>query len=507
MPPRLKFYFILVFVIAGLAFCVWHYLMPSRPGSSDPDIALAWKWVDAGDAGSYSKLKDMAEKPDSDVVRTYLQDLETLGKPKTRDLAAKDSARILDGRVLTRVKFIESSPVFFKRNGKEERRDVSRTVAVYLSQPKEGEARKVVAVRYLDAAKLMFQRDRRPVFYASGYDMDVVDQAGSWFAALERRDLEQCSKLFPGDPMDSTVAPEAIPASPSEAAKIVNRMGPSNGRRYFLGVLESAAPLSGIYCAEPLFLEIDDKGRMRTESLRFCRDSYWGASGKWLPVEFNTDRWHRYEKKLPDMKLVETMKEFLSSIFPRPGTEPDRKQADKLWWSMMAKNRTPINYGVWGMIKSKAVLVPASKAELFDYVKDLMDKLEVFKKNSVPLLDSGLAKPADLAGKSLILYGTPQANSLVRDYVAKFGWKIGPDEVDLGNGLVFKGERLVVVACKPDPANKKAPVLIYTAQRDEDLPGVNGLFHGPTEWIVAERVSKGDERSSFKEIASGDWKK
>jgi hypothetical protein len=40
--------------------------------------------------------------------------------------------------------------------------------------------------------------------------------------------------------------------------------------------------------------------------------------------------------------------------------------------------------------------------------------------------------------------------------------------------------------------------LIYTAQKAEDIPGINSVFHGPTDYVIAEKL---------KILHSGDYKK
>lgn len=42
---------------------------------------------------------------------------------------------------------------------------------------------------------------------------------------------------------------------------------------------------------------------------------------------------------------------------------------------------------------------------------------------------------------------------------------------------------------------------MYTAARDEDLVGVNSVFHGPTDWVVAKRMIDG----KFETIAKGNF--
>ena len=38
----------------------------------------------------------------------------------------------------------------------------------------------------------------------------------------------------------------------------------------------------------------------------------------------------------------------------------------------------------------------------------------------------------------------------------------------------------------PNPQNYKSPLVIYTAQDAKDIIGINNVFHGPTDFIVAK---------------------
>jgi len=52
--------------------------------------------------------------------------------------------------------------------------------------------------------------------------------------------------------------------------------------------------------------------------------------------------------------------------------------------------------------------------------------------------------------------------------------------------LVWLRFLLLFITAWPDPQNPKRGVVIYTAQKAEDIIGINSVFHGPTDYVVAK---------------------
>jgi len=100
------------------------------------------------------------------------------------------------------------------------------------------------------------------------------------------------------------------------------------------------------------------------------------------------------------------------------------------------------------------------------------------------------AKAAALPPTSLVLYGSPTSNPLVAAVLAQAGWRVEAERVVVGEH-VFEGPGLVLIACRPHPDDPAEGVLVYTSARDDDLVDVNGVFHGPTDWVVARRLGRG----------------
>jgi hypothetical protein len=107
---------------------------------------------------------------------------------------------------------------------------------------------------------------------------------------------------------------------------------------------------------------------------------------------------------------------------------------------------------------------------------------------------------AELTSRGIILYGSPTSNPLVADILKRNGWRVSREEIFVADKH-FWGPDLILIACRANPADGYRGVLLYTAARDEDLVGVNGVFHGPTDWVVAKRMIDG----KFETIAKGNF--
>ena len=141
----------------------------------------------------------------------------------------------------------------------------------------------------------------------------------------------------------------------------------------------------------------------------------------------------------------------------------------------------------------------AGKA-LAEYVASIHQSF--YAKHGVPLKAASDVGVDEAREKGLALYGTPAGNPVLAKLLKRLGWRVGPKAIKVGK-RIFKGKDLVLVACHPHPDDSALPVLIYTAARSELLPGINGLFHGPTDWIVARRTKAG----RFEEVAKGAFPK
>lgn len=125
-----------------------------------------------------------------------------------------------------------------------------------------------------------------------------------------------------------------------------------------------------------------------------------------------------------------------------------------------------------------------------------------YEKKGVKSVKASEVTGETAAAHSLVLYGTPGTNPLLERVAREAGWEIGAARLRLGN-RVFEGEGLVLLACWPSPFGEGRAVGVYAAADAGALDGVNGVFHGPTDWVVARRGPGG----KFETMAKGDFPK
>lgn len=93
------------------------------------------------------------------------------------------------------------------------------------------------------------------------------------------------------------------------------------------------------------------------------------------------------------------------------------------------------------------------------------------------------AQSMDLSAFNLLIYGTPNGNLLAREIVALMPVRITPSEIRTAQSHVGTGLRFITAW--PNPHDPSHAVVLYAAQRAEDVVGIHGVFHGPTDFVVA----------------------
>jgi hypothetical protein len=250
---------------------------------------------------------------------------------------------------------------------------------------------------------------------------------------------------------------------------------------------------------------------VRASTVIFMRDKYGekaanaslrhhqGKSFFWLPeVVTELEQYRKQRAKYPDF---DTFTPRLAKAFERWLARPVDQRYPPF--------QGPIN-AVWDYRKRKpesSVLVApieTAKDKASGQALAFVGRIHkmFFEKVGSPMVSSGKVKPATLKGKSLVLYGTPETNLILRRFLGKLGWKLTPGKITLGKRS-FEGKGLVLIACHPRPCNPRIPVAVYGAARSQDLININNMFHGPTDWIIGRKGSDG----KFTEIAKGNFEK
>ena len=135
--------------------------------------------------------------------------------------------------------------------------------------------------------------------------------------------------------------------------------------------------------------------------------------------------------------------------------------------------------------ESSVLIVPTNEKDkavqqrIHDYVTAIRDRFYV----GAPILTDTEALEQDLSAESIVVYGTPQGNLWLAKLMEALPVRIEPEKIE--SDRTYTGTQLRLITVWPNPGNPQKGVLIYTAQRADDVPGMNGVFHGPTDWVIA----------------------
>jgi len=145
----------------------------------------------------------------------------------------------------------------------------------------------------------------------------------------------------------------------------------------------------------------------------------------------------------------------------------------------------PINAVV--MDRANVVLVvpthekdPAAQQKIHQYVKQIQSQFFPGR----PIMTDEEALQQDLSPYAVVIYGTPEGNRLLARLLPQLPVRFGKQQIMAGQ--VFEGDHLRFITAWPNPDNPEQGILIYTAQQAGDIPGINTLFHGPTDYVIAQ---------------------
>ena len=149
------------------------------------------------------------------------------------------------------------------------------------------------------------------------------------------------------------------------------------------------------------------------------------------------------------------------------------------------------------------LIVPTHEADkdvqerIHEYVQQIRDMF--FK--GAPILTDEEALKRDLSFNALVVYGTPTGNHWLAQLWDELPLRIEPDKIVARQ--VHTGTDLRCITAWPNPQNPQRGVAIYTAQRAEDIVGINGVFHGPTDYVIARETEILED--DFYDMRDGQW--
>ena len=190
-------------------------------------------------------------------------------------------------------------------------------------------------------------------------------------------------------------------------------------------------------------------------------------------------------KKLEEYEIRRDKYPALADFFPElldVFKEISKKGEDKELYSFDFAG--PIN-AVSSNKESIALILPTQESdkamqdEIHKYVMKIYERLFT----GCLVLTDAEALSRDLSKNSLIIYGTFRGNLWLAQHLNEFPLRIEPDKIVTDS--VYYGTELRFITAWPNPQNRQKGVVIYTAQRPEDIVGINGVFHGGTDYVIA----------------------
>lgn len=140
---------------------------------------------------------------------------------------------------------------------------------------------------------------------------------------------------------------------------------------------------------------------------------------------------------------------------------------------------------------STVMIVPTNEADkaveqrIRDYVLGVQEFImEKLPGRDVKVVTDAEALQMDLSQNAVSVYGTPRGNLWLAKYIAALPVVIEPNGITADR--LYTGSNLRFISVWPHPQNPRKGMVIYTAQRAEDIVGINGVYHGPTDYVVAQ---------------------
>jgi hypothetical protein len=129
---------------------------------------------------------------------------------------------------------------------------------------------------------------------------------------------------------------------------------------------------------------------------------------------------------------------------------------------------------------AKKIIVVQDDPAVRSHVATMQKQLPVLR--GVEVIDDNAAVATSLAGRTAIVYGTPEHAWLTK-HQARLPFRFRENVVEIDSRR-FSGTRLRVICAVRNPEDLQQRAIIYVAQTAKDVIGINAPRHGPTEWIV-----------------------
>lgn len=132
--------------------------------------------------------------------------------------------------------------------------------------------------------------------------------------------------------------------------------------------------------------------------------------------------------------------------------------------------------------KQRIIVIPSTyKAHYSNnkkYIEDVWNQI-----GNAKIITDKDALNMDISNLDLIIYGTFKENLLLQKYKDKFNFTIENNVITLQNNT-FKGDKIQLMTAVTHPDNPAKSFIIYTANNEENIYGIQDHFHGPKAYHV-----------------------
>jgi hypothetical protein len=128
--------------------------------------------------------------------------------------------------------------------------------------------------------------------------------------------------------------------------------------------------------------------------------------------------------------------------------------------------------------------------------ESIIPSVEWLKNKGYEVVTDENAQKMDLSQKNLCIYGAWGSNLILKKFSKEMPFDIHLDKIIADKS--YKGNKLRIALCLPNPLNPKKGMCVYTAQTTAAMKNATAIFHGPEDWYVSN--------SDLEVLASGYFK-
>ena len=125
----------------------------------------------------------------------------------------------------------------------------------------------------------------------------------------------------------------------------------------------------------------------------------------------------------------------------------------------------------------------AAEQAIRNYVGKVRDRFAA----GASVLTDEEALNKNLSANRIIAYGTFKGNSWVATNLAAH--PVIMEQNRIVAGMDFDGTHLRFITAWPNPQNPQNALVVYSAQKAQDVVEINSVGHGPTDYVLAEGVN------------------